>query len=351
MNRKKKKNKFITTIDIASTTFIFEITSYVKLNRKSRNNYTLKMKHSLLHLKHLCTALLNIDINKEYHINVIFQEMGYLIVENSSGEKEYWPKVGEYLNPDVILLTKDYLKDIKHFESTFFHEMIHYIFYPLFDKNGVIFNLVEGTAHYFENLYYPKNDFLSALTLVDILFKLEIICGYYSTKMLIFNHIAETRSIFNNILNDKTSLSKLEALLLSMVDDEISIAICENILSRFLDNHTTQSDISRKNSIIWLFDFLVTDMSNHYDSGYLFLFISDEMDSPFLCKVGSDTIRACKAEKTFIIKDNLSISSLKNFPGGFISKDMFKQVSEYYGYFRFKQSLTTELSHNDFMKI
>jgi hypothetical protein len=292
---------YLLSYQIQNTVFHVNYYSPKKMARRKHKQYTLRIKHALANLHHLCCEVLEYTLNMRYDIKIFFLVVPW---HNDSG--------GFYdIETSSIFVHPDSIKKIQLFELVCFHELIHFIFVPLLEcgNNGPIKHLVEGIAYYFQNIYYP-NDKMHIDLLNDRLSKSRFAPGYYFTERIINEHLPEFKNYLKNVSKSPEAVQGLENLIKTMVNDESGFV--ERLLMQFTD-------------------FILTNNNEtHNQKTYACIFRYKQMKAPMLLKIDQSLFEKLHNAGHYIINDDLNQKIPDNFNSGIIPEGLFHSILIYY---------------------
>ena len=273
-------NTYTMIFHIHDLIFRIKLNSTKKLNRKKRKSYSIHIKHAITNIHHLCTQLLEFQLEKKYEISITIKKN--LHNEDTGGTYDIITK-------EIYIATRVLNSNI-YFEVTVFHEILHYIFYPILDhkKIGYIHYLQDGMVYYLQNIYYPSIKCVSINLLKDRFSKMEFSPGYYFAERLFNEHLRG----FNNYLKNATSSSEItqwfEDLLRTMNDDE----------SMFVDRLLMlEADLIIANS----------DEDQGEPRAYVSIYRKKQMNEPMLIKIKKSLLEIMLKRNYYIINVDLDL--------------------------------------------
>ena len=277
--------------------------------------------------------IINIIAGKEIEITEIYSSMNNAlrrfidlidhILENKQTQNniitvnicDLNDSLGTFNPQNTICISRELLKNLIEFEKTFFHELVHYIFNGVFEKNNSYLpHLSEAIAVYFENYYYPDFSTLSFALLYDRLTTNKYAAGYYIIDQLIKNERSTFKFIVNNYNKDNNSNHRREVILKEL-------ALSESRFAREL--------------IFDSIDILLIEPSNNYLSdGYGLIYRVTQMNSPIITKIGAGDIYKNHQNNIAKIYEKIPVSvkeQLLSDSISIINEDDYESIASYYG--------------------
>jgi len=297
--------RYLFHINIDDMSVLLQLYSPIVLNRNKRKKYLLLIKYAFINLKNLCRTKLDFELESIYIIKLSLR-----ILHDRSGE--YCPITKK------ISIDAEYLIDIFGFEETFFHELLHFIFYDFFSINYPCYinYLTEGFVVFFENIYYPDNVSRSSILFEDRInvdlhngIDHSIAPGYYFTERLYNDHLPELKKYLKDNKIFPVYITQLENLIMSMVDDE----------SNFFDSLIVENT-----------DIIICGSDvDHNDEAYVAIYRRSQMDAPIILKIEQEILKRIK-DKYIIITEDIGKFESSDFIPGIIPEDLYYTVSLYY---------------------